>query len=451
MKRLSKLLVLALFINCVILYSTIILNADGDFKTELKTFLGHDPSESEVYDYSLMITTLQTSGLNTNAIAGVIGNISCESGGKIYTLEGYYPDSKKTTDGVHYKNFEVGKSYDYGDVKPATYKYDGGGEIGGEGHGIVGWSFGRADNLDNFATSNTDKFGNVTVKHWLINKDNPTWRQHTCHIPNMAGQVAFMAEELSSSYASVKSDMNSAADARACAKIFMEDYEKPATDTLSERQDAASNAVAMISACTGVEGNPGSGGSGGDDNSGDAGAVAEYMATRGYWTEEQLSSFCKLAEIDIQSLYLDGAMRDSLSQAELEGLSNWERNIKNDKMEDGLIAKLRIVTMFFGIILIVWSVLMYLAYWFDRINTFFDLDLLGILTLGKLHMSDTEDECTYRAKNLGKTDKKTVNHRAICTICILGIGFGALVVSGVIYKLLATMINTVLRLLGVVS
>ena len=39
---------------------------------------------------SLMITTLQTSGLNTNAIAGVIGNISCESGGKIYTLDHSY-------------------------------------------------------------------------------------------------------------------------------------------------------------------------------------------------------------------------------------------------------------------------------------------------------------------------------------------------------------------------
>lgn len=179
-------------------------------------------------------------------------------------------------------------------------------------------------------------------------------------------------------------------------------------------------------------------------------ANVEQGYVGGYYSEMELSAWLHLQEADIQSLYLDGAVRDSLSQAELEGLSNWERNIKNDKMEDGLIAKLRIVTMFFGIILIVWSVLMYLAYWFDRINTFFDLDLLGILTLGKLHMSDTEDECTYRAKNLGKTDKKTVNHRAICTICILGIGFGALVVSGVIYKLLATMINTVLRLLGVV-
>lgn len=58
------------------------------FQSELTTFLGHEASEKEVHDYSLMISTLKAGDLSTNAIAGIIGNVSHESGGNIFALEG---------------------------------------------------------------------------------------------------------------------------------------------------------------------------------------------------------------------------------------------------------------------------------------------------------------------------------------------------------------------------
>ena len=105
------------------------------FQSELTTFLGHEASEKEVHDYSLMISTLKAGDLSTNAIAGIIGNVSHESGGNIFALEGY--GGKKTTDEATYSSFEDGMSYDYGNTKPSTYMYKDGGEIGGVGHGIV--------------------------------------------------------------------------------------------------------------------------------------------------------------------------------------------------------------------------------------------------------------------------------------------------------------------------
>lgn len=413
----------------------------SDFDSELATFLGHDASEDEKHSYSLMISTLKADGLTTNAIAGIIGNISCESGGRIYTLEGYYPESKKTTDGTHYSSFQEGKSYDYGDVKPATYKYPGGGEIGGVGHGIVGWSFGRADNLSKFAEEHTD-FGSVTVKHWKISKDDPTWKQETCHIPNMAGQVAFMAQELNNSYKSVKESINNASSAKDAAKIFMDDYEKPATATLSERQSAAEKAVKVIEACTGVVGSSSAGGTNPDVN--DTTALANAMS--GYWTEDQLSAFIKLSEDNIQTNYLDNATRDNLSQSDLSNLANWEDNVNNSKKEYGFIAIMRIIVMWIGIIFTIYILLLYLAYWFDRINSIIDLDVLSILTFGKLHVAFDEKEANF---SLGKKqDRMTVRHRDILFICITGLIFGTLLITGTFYKLIAGIVNIILSKLG---
>ena len=103
----------------------------------------------------------------------------------------------------------------------------------------------------------------------------------------------------------------------------------------------------------------------------------------------------------------------------------------------------------FGILLMVWCVLIYLAYWFDRINNLFDFDLLVILTLGKLRISETEEDCTFSLASLTKeTGIRTVNHRAILGICITGIAFGVIVISGYLYRAISALVFKVLELLG---
>ena len=412
------------------------------FQSELTTFLGHEASEKEVHDYSLMISTLKAGDLSTNAIAGIIGNVSHESGGNIFALEGY--GGKKTTDEATYSSFEDGKSYDYGDTKPSTYKYKDGGEIGGVGHGIVQWSFERANALSSFAESHPE-FGQVVVKHWKISKTT-SWEQETCHIPNMAGQVAFMASELADGYKNVRDKMKGASTASEAAEIFMKDYEKPATSTATERQQAAENAVKMIEACTGVVGDAPAGGttSDGDTDLNDSTAIAIVMSS--YWSEEELSAYMKLAEINIQQEYLDKATRDKLSQNDLENLSSWEDNVKNSNREYGFIAWMRIIVMWVGIIFTIYIFLLYLAYWFDKLNSIIDLDVLSILTFGRLHVAIDDKEATY---SLGKKqDHVTVNHKDICFICITGLIFGVLLITGKFYKLVAGLVNFILRKLG---
>lgn len=175
--------------------------------------------------------------------------------------------------------------------------------------------------------------------------------------------------------------------------------------------------------------------------------LASSLYSAGYWTEEDLAVYARLIEIDVDSI-LAGATRENLSQDNLYGVAMWERNIKYDAEESGFINILRRAIMILGIILIIWVMLIYCAYWFDRVNNFYYLDLLGILTFGHLHMSDTESECTFRVKNLGKDEHKTVNHRAILFICLTGIAFGVLIITGVFYSFLQRIIYFILRRIG---
>lgn len=173
--------------------------------------------------------------------------------------------------------------------------------------------------------------------------------------------------------------------------------------------------------------------------------VAEQLAARGYYTEDQLSSYMRLQEINIDEKYIEAAKRESLAQSELEGLVNWERNVSFSKEEDGFMHTLRVLTMLIGIFFIVWSILMYVAYWFDKLNTILPFELLSILTLGNLQISGDESNHCF---HIGSKGKKAVNHKNIVFICVVSIAFGTLLITGVFYIVVASFVNFVLRILN---
>ena len=130
------------------------------------------------------------------------------------------------------------------------------------------------------------------------------------------------------------------------------------------------------------------------------------------------------------------AYLEDLSQDQLKGVSDWKNNI--DYIHGGGIIKyIRIFVNLIGILFLVWMVLIYMSYWYDRINNFIDIELLPIVTAGQLKVSPEEDNCTFRPKGLIKGTQQTVNHRAILGICLIGIGFAVLLISGKVYDLLA--------------
>lgn len=175
--------------------------------------------------------------------------------------------------------------------------------------------------------------------------------------------------------------------------------------------------------------------------------IAELKAV-GAYNEKDIEAFDKLNEIPIDSKYLGGLSRDGLDQTRTTGLSDWEDNVRLLSGDSFIVRILRVIIVGIGICMVVWSLFLYTAYWFDRINVFFDIDLLGILSFGRLHKSDNELECTFQMKDFGKTNTMTVNHKAVLRICIFGIMIGVSIVSGLFYKILGGFVNGIIRFFG---
>ncbi len=155
------------------------------------------------------------------------------------------------------------------------------------------------------------------------------------------------------------------------------------------------------------------------------------VAFKSQWSDEQLASYCKLTETNMDDV-LKEAKRENLSAGHQHSLAAWEANI--GYTDNWFLFCLRHLCIFVGICMIVWSMFIYTAYWFDRLNTFFDFSLVALLSIGRLHLSDTEQECTYFTR--GKQSMRTVNNRAILTVCVLAIICGTFITTGTLYKLM---------------
>lgn len=165
----------------------------------------------------------------------------------------------------------------------------------------------------------------------------------------------------------------------------------------------------------------------------------------GYYSEMQLGQFQTLYD----PVVAIEASRDDFTSKELSALSDWEQNVQKMNEKGSVLYWVRMITMILGILFTVWMLLIYIAYWFDRLNNIIDIDLLPLLTFHRLRLSDTEENCTFRASDLAKTETRTVNHRAILSICIVGIVFGALVISGYLYVAILTLVQKVFEVLGI--
>lgn len=110
-------------------------------------------------------------------------------------------------------------------------------------------------------------------------------------------------------------------------------------------------------------------------------------------------------------------------------IANWKEDVEG-RNDSGVISWLRAVVAFIGIIIVVYSSFLYIAYWFDRINNFIDISMLSILTLGRLAISPDDTTSTFNPETKGI---KVVTHRNMIFICLLGIAFGVILLTGVIY------------------
>jgi hypothetical protein len=396
-------------------------------------------SESQLQAFGenacLIVTALLTDGYTEAAAAGALNNFLYESNCDPYACEG----------NSEWQSRYIARR----DNGTTTFSVSNSDKAGG--CGIGQWTYARHKNLSDYCKEQ----GNyVTINYPWKSSSGSGLDQKITYLGDTGTQMAFLFKENTWNHNESRvgldklinglSDYKLLTDPTVASKYWTACWEVPGyfatvntegghTETTTEER--AHSAVEIYNAISGK--NLGSGA-----NSSAANSLASQMV--GYWSEEELSTFCKLTETNYASI-LASANRSNLTQNELESLNKWMTTIEMENHESGVITLLRRLVVLLGILLIVYSIFFYIAYWFDRLNTVFDLNLVGILTLGKLTMSDDPHKSTF---GLGKkADKMTVNHKDVLFISLVGIFFGTLIVSGGFYLIIQKFVNYVLRLL----
>lgn len=137
-----------------------------------------------------------------------------------------------------------------------------------------------------------------------------------------------------------------------------------------------------------------------------------------------------------KDLYNDGFWNGFTEDMKIR---TWKEDV-DEWRSSKVISWLRAVVAFIGIIIVVYSSFLYIAYWFDRINNFIDISMLSILTLGRLAISPDDTTSTFNPETKGI---KVVTHRNMIFICLLGIAFGIVLLTGKIYDFIAWILSFV--------
>ena len=131
---------------------------------------------------------------------------------------------------------------------------------------------------------------------------------------------------------------------------------------------------------------------------------------------------------------------DWLQHSEQQEIANWKSTIEL-LQEDKKYSVLRACVMFVGILMIVYSTLLFLAFQFDKINNFVDIELVSCLTLGKL-VTSRDEISTYNKEEVSGKPKAVVQ-KDIAMASITGITAGVLLLSGKLYAIISLVVSLV--------
>lgn len=323
------------------------------------------------------------------------------------------------------------------------------GESGGGGIGIWQWSFGRREQLQEFSKEQGDQ--SIQLKGYSIG--------------NGGTQVAFLIKELESGsgwggyaptywYNCAWDEIKSKApDHNWDSKMSVDEFKAESNPTVLAMHFTAHFEVCradidiwnsgnkyadrMYELLTGIK--PGEGTNKEMDEQ-----IGTAMVASGIWDETQFVKWKVMVGND--TLEFDTIL--DMQEDDIYDVETWKMDLEKQKGDGILIKGGRWLSLLFGIIFEVWMMFMYLSYWFDRLNNFFDFSLLYVTSLGRLRISPDENECNFSVKTLAKGEVRTINHKKLVGVVLVGLSFGSLIISGMMFEWLHALVNLILSFVG---
>lgn len=117
-------------------------------------------------------------------------------------------------------------------------------------------------------------------------------------------------------------------------------------------------------------------------------------------------------------------------------------NNRYDEKSTEYIENLRVYFMVFGILIIVYTLVIFLAYWFDKFNSIFEINLLSLVTFGKFAYLD--DDVFGDSDYGGRC--KPINMQGSLKILVLGVLLGIFVLSGKLFSIISFIYNILIKI-----
>lgn len=153
----------------------------------------------------------------------------------------------------------------------------------------------------------------------------------------------------------------------------------------------------------------------------------------GLLSEEDFVSLPQLSEFDIALPTSEGL--GILYNSEV---ANWRNDIDYNNQAKVLSYE-RALIMLLGIVLCIYGLLLYLAFHFDSVNNFVDIELLSILSFGRFIVAPDGRSSTWRSG----ARPQAIIHRDALIMFVLVEAVGVLITSGKIFSVISKVIHTV--------
>lgn len=444
--------------------------SEDDVRSALSTLMEVNVGDETLYNYTSFVSTILTTGYSRECAIGFCIVLKCESGGSPYAVEGFTEsqlwdvssNAKATSPLSEGGKYSLNGKY-FSGVNPQPNLKS------GCGHGIIQFSQTRGKSLVEFSEQNKDKYPGVEIEHlhytdgkssnyvanWADEGSNPT-KYYNCSLSNMAGQTFFMLQEMNNSYSDIVellkepnttnrqqfknthtysfvtdvTDDSDRSRASFCGEAIEKRYIVSASGWGS-RQQYLDSAIKFVDLAieSGIVGSAPKNANGADP----AGQLAADLLNAGLWSEDQFVDFVTLNEDSITL-----PTRDGLEYSKLREITAWRTAVENKKI-DKYTRYPRAVFMFIGIIITLYSIFLYLAWQFDRINNFIDISVLSILTFRRFMASP---DGTSNFADTGAANK-VLAHKDIIKVTLIGMAIGVLLISGKIFDIVASVVGWV--------
>ena len=164
---------------------------------------------------------------------------------------------------------------------------------------------------------------------------------------------------------------------------------------------------------------------------------AQLVAYQNVVEQWELLGMPAKSDIAVESIDLDLPDSNDLTLSEKINLGSIEEGINSRHKTPQQV--LNIVFIIVGFLLIIYTLLLLIGFVFDKTNTFLNLSLVSILTLGKLKIVSMDEEITPEMAKEGYVSRKALFVRSLVLFLL-----GGLLVSGVIPMLIMKMVYAII-------